>query len=130
LDAVELQGHPLHWFDPRSTFSRPHAILVGDAAGADPLFGEGIGYALHYGRPAARAIEAAFRSGDFSFRDYRRRVLLDWVGRDLTLRAISAALTYRLITMHPRRARLAVACLKRIVPFIPWANQRRTFRNS
>jgi menaquinone-9 beta-reductase len=122
LDSVELKGHPIHWFDPRGAFARPHALLVGDAAGADPLFGEGIGYALHYGRVAARAIERAFTTGDFSFRSYRRQILLDWLGRDLALRWLGAALAYRLMR-GPRRARLAARLLQAALPLLPWANQ-------
>jgi flavin-dependent dehydrogenase len=122
LDSVELKGHPIHWFDPRGTFARPHALLVGDAAGVDPLFGEGIGYALHYGRVAARAIQQAFATGDFSFRSYRRQILLDWLGRDLALRSLGAALAYRLVR-GPRRARLAARLLQAALPLLPWANQ-------
>jgi len=122
LDAVELKGHPIRWFDPRDQFSRPHALLVGDAAGVDPLFGEGIGYALHYGRVAARAIERAFALDDYSFGDHRRRLLLDWLGRDLSLRSLAAGLAYRLMR-GPRRARLTARLLRAAVPLVPWANR-------
>lgn len=81
LVAAELQGHPIRWFDPCAPLGRPYAILVGDAAGVDPLFGEGIGCALMYGQEAARAIERAFASGDFSFRGYRRTFSsVGWAG--------------------------------------------------
>ncbi len=69
-------------------------ILVGDAAGADPIFGEGISFALGCGRIAARAIRAAFARQDFSFRDYRRRVLLSPLGQALTLRWLIAWILY------------------------------------
>jgi flavin-dependent dehydrogenase len=89
-------GHPIHWFSPRARLSGPRLVLVGDAAGADPLFGEGIGPALGYGEAAAAAIERAFASGDFSFRDYRRRVLASRTGRYLLLRWWVAWWSYRL----------------------------------
>lgn len=81
-----FQGHPIHWFSPRSRFAAPRLLLVGDAAGVDPLFGEGIAPALAYGKLAARAIQDAFARQDFSFRDYRRRLFASEVGRYLLLR--------------------------------------------
>ncbi|MBL7161166.1 MAG: FAD-dependent monooxygenase [Anaerolineales bacterium] len=94
LAVVELKGHPLHWIDWRGLFSRPHVLLVGDAAGADPLLGEGIAFALDYGRIAADAITDAFAREDFSFRDYRRRIMTDRLGRLLLLRWTMATVLY------------------------------------
>ncbi len=92
----KLQGHPIHWFSPRGTFASENMVLVGDAAGVDPLFGEGIGPALGYGQVAARAIRDGFARQDFGFRDYRRRVLTAEVGRYLLLRWAIAWWGYRL----------------------------------
>lgn len=39
LDDCEIQSHPIRWFEPQNRFSVPRVLLVGDAAGADPLFG-------------------------------------------------------------------------------------------
>ena len=83
---AQVQGHPIHWFSPRSVFAAPRLLLVGDAAGSDPLFGEGIAPALGYGRLAAEMIQDAFRLRDFSFRSYRRRLFLSDVGRYLLMR--------------------------------------------
>jgi flavin-dependent dehydrogenase len=49
-------------------------LLAGDAAGVDPLLGEGISFALAYGEVAAEAIGAAFAKERFDFADYARRV--------------------------------------------------------
>ena len=95
LARLELKGHPLRWFGRRGPFSRPRVLLVGDSAGADPLFGEGISFALGYGQIAAQTIEAAFRSGDFSLRDYGRRILAAPLGRTLQLRRLAADLLYQ-----------------------------------
>jgi flavin-dependent dehydrogenase len=122
LDEVELHGHPIRWFNPASQFSRPRVLLAGDAAGVDPLFGEGIGYALAYGRVAAGALRRAFATGDFSFRSYRRQILADWLGRDLTFRYACARAAYGLLSSR-RRARLAVRLARAAVPLIPWANR-------
>lgn len=85
-ESENIQGHPIHWFSPRARLSIPRLLLVGDAAGAEPLFGEGIAPALAYGQIAARAITEAFVSGDFSFRDYNHQVLTSHLGRYLLLR--------------------------------------------
>ncbi len=96
LDEYELEGHPLRWFEAKSAFSVPHVLLVGDAAGADALFGEGISIALGYGRLAARAIQEAFTSQDFSFQDYRSSILHSELGRALQRRTWLAKIFYRL----------------------------------
>lgn len=92
--AGRLQGHPLHWFSPVNRFSMPRLLLVGDAAGVDPLFGEGIGPALAYGELAAAELVYAFRKEDFSFRLYRLRLLASRVGRYLFLRWLLAWISY------------------------------------
>ncbi len=95
-DGLKLQGHPIHWFSPRGRFSAPRLLLVGDAAGADPLFGEGIGPALGYGKVAAQTLAGAFEQKRFEFRGYKRRVLASPVGRYLLLRWAVAWWSYRL----------------------------------
>ena len=96
LDHHEVEGHPLRWFHPRNVFSSPRVLLVGDAAGVDPLLGEGISFALGYGQVAARQLRDAFTRGDFSFEDYRHRVLHHRIGRFLRQRAAVASLIYRI----------------------------------
>lgn len=93
---AEWQGWPIRGFDPLDRFAVPGVLLVGDAAGADPLFGEGISFALGYGRIAARAVRAAFARDDFSFRDYRRRILFAPLGQALTIRWLIAGILYSL----------------------------------
>lgn len=95
-DDYELQGHPLRWFNARGTFSGPRILLVGDAAGVDALYGEGISPALGYGEIAAQAIADAFATRDFSLHDYRERVLAHPLGRALRRRTALARLIYRL----------------------------------
>ncbi|MFT3890623.1 MAG: hypothetical protein QM730_03240 [Anaerolineales bacterium] len=60
--------------------------MVGDAIGADPIFGEGISIALGYGNLAAREIKKAFEQNDFSFRDYKTHVLMSPLGQTLLAR--------------------------------------------
>ena len=86
LEDYDLQGHPLRWFEAQYALSAPHILLVGDAAGADALFGEGISIALGYGRLAAQAVKDAFARQDFSFRGYRRAILRSELGKSLQRR--------------------------------------------
>ena len=96
LEDYEIQGHPIRWFSPFNRFAVPRVLLVGDAAGADAIFGEGISIALGYGGVAAQALRAAFRKSDYSFRDYRRRILLSPLGQALTVRTATTQTMYRL----------------------------------
>ncbi|NDJ84914.1 MAG: NAD(P)/FAD-dependent oxidoreductase [Chloroflexi bacterium] len=95
LDEVPLQGHPVRWFNPDAEFSRPHVLLAGDAAGVDPLFAEGISYGMQYGTIVVEAIRDAFASGDFTFTDYRDRLLNHQLGQLLKRRTAVARSLYR-----------------------------------
>jgi flavin-dependent dehydrogenase len=86
LDDYEIKGYPLRWFSPANQISASRVLLVGDAAGADPFLGEGISIALGYGALAARAIGRAFARNDFSFGDYKSRVLKSPLGQALVAR--------------------------------------------
>ncbi|HEX2697602.1 MAG TPA: NAD(P)/FAD-dependent oxidoreductase [Anaerolineales bacterium] len=95
-DEYEIKGHPIRWFSPRTLMSVPRVLLVGDAAGADAIFGEGISMALAYGALAAREIGEAFGRGEFSFRGYRARVLFSPLGQTLMARWFIAHVIYPL----------------------------------
>jgi len=115
LSDYKLGGHPLRWFEAKSVFFAPHVLLVGDAAGADALFGEGISIALGYGGIAAQAIHAAFNKNDFSFRDYKHALLQDDLGKALRRRTWFAKFFYRL-----RWARFQSFVWRYLGWFIPW----------
>lgn len=93
--SIEFQGHPIHWFSPREQIVSPRLLLVGDAAGVDPLFGEGIGPSLAYGKVAANTLSAAFEKNQFNFRDYKRRFYMSELGRYLLFRWCLARISYR-----------------------------------
>ena len=94
LVDYELKGHPIRLFSPSAHFSAPRVLLAGDAAGSDPLFGEGISIALGYGKLASQVIQAAFKSDDFSFKSYRKKILFSPLGQTLILRSMIANLIY------------------------------------
>ena len=96
LVQVKLKGHPIRWFSPHQPMSAPRVLLVGDAVGADGIFGEGISMALGYGLLAAQEIRQAFEQNDFSFKGYRRRVLRSALGQSLTARWLITEMLYRL----------------------------------
>lgn len=120
LDDFQLKGHPIRWWDRNGRFAIPRVILVGDAAGADPLFGEGISFALGYGEAAAAAINDAFARQDFSFGDYRERLLALPLFRQLDLRTRLARFAY--LMKYPWFVRLGWQVARWVVRFTRWRN--------
>jgi flavin-dependent dehydrogenase len=95
-DATETRrcAFPIHWYRPGARLAAPHAWLVGDAAGVDPLMGEGISLAFEYGAIAAESAARALRSGDFSGCDYQRAVDESWLGKKLRRLHLAMRLFY------------------------------------
>jgi flavin-dependent dehydrogenase len=54
--AMNFKAFPIRWFNPRDRYVSGRVMLAGDAAGVDPLMGEGISCAFEHGKLAARAI--------------------------------------------------------------------------
>ena len=79
---VRYQAAPIRCFS-RTPFTAANMLLVGDAAGAEPLMGEGISFAFEYGRWAAEEISRAMLSGDFAMREAEARFRRSWVGTKL-----------------------------------------------
>ncbi len=94
LGQFALHGHPERWFDPTAAHSAPHVILAGDAAGAEPLMGEGISSALAGGILAAESAADAFARSDFSFADYEQRLRASELGRWLCTKWFAARAFY------------------------------------
>ena len=89
-----LQAFPIYGYAPERPLAAPHVVLVGDAAGAEPLMGEGISFALEYGAFAAQAICAALRTQDFSFESYTRTISQAWLGKKLARLSFATKLFY------------------------------------
>lgn len=96
LDDYELKGHPIRWYDPFNPVSVPRVPLVGDAVGADPVFGEGISMALGYGAIAAREISESIQRSEFSFGRYKRRLVRSALGQTLFARWLITQIIYPL----------------------------------
>jgi len=119
LGDFKIKGHPIRWMDLRGRFSQPHILLVGDAAGADPLMGEGIGMALAYGRVAGKAIKTAFQQRDFRFNTYKRQVMWDPVLLTVWVRVLLAGLSYRV--KSPALVRWGWRFVGWVLRWTPWS---------
>lgn len=121
LDDFELKGAPIRWFEKNGCYAQPRVLLAGDAAGADPLFGEGISFALGYGPPVADAIEDAFGRIDFSFDSYTSTLMHYWLFRHLALRTRLAKIAYR--SKNPAFVRFCWRLARHFVRLTPWRNR-------
>jgi len=105
-DAVPRRAaFPIHWYRPRARLAAPHAWLVGDAAGVDPLMGEGISLAFEYGTIAAATAVEAVSGGDCSGIAYQRAVERSSLGTKLRRLHLATRLFYG----RPWRACFAIA---------------------
>lgn len=91
--SVRHQAAPIRCFG-RAPFVSPHVLLVGDAAGVEPLMGEGISFAIEYGRWAAGEIAAALARRDFAFAGAEARFRQGWVGHKLRRLEQAATMFY------------------------------------
>jgi len=89
-----VRAFPIHWYDRSAPIAAPGVLLAGDAAGVDPLMGEGISFAFEYARRAAAAIDRAFGAQDFGFVGYAPSVHASWMGRKLRRLGLAARLFY------------------------------------
>lgn len=95
LPAKGTRGWPAWGYHPSVRVAGPRVLTVGDAAGIDGLTGEGIAVAMEQAVVAGDAVQAAFRTGDFSFSSYRKQLRRATVGRELALDRWLAWLLYK-----------------------------------
>jgi geranylgeranyl reductase family protein len=114
----KLQAHPALQYEPRSASSQYRALLVGDAAGIDPLFGEGITSALALGRLAAQCSYQALHSNDFSFSDYEKRISSSPIGNMMRRRRAVARRLYIENPLELRRLKFSTL-LDWVTPMSP-----------
>jgi geranylgeranyl reductase family protein len=92
--ATRWHSFPIRWFDARDSYARGRVMLAGDAAGVDPLMGEGISCAFEHGKLAANAI-GKFLDGDSGAIGAYDRALHDGaVGKKLSKLAFAARSFY------------------------------------
>ena len=119
LEEKSIKGHPIRWLNMRGQLSRPHLLLAGDSAGADPLFGEGIAIALAYGKVAAAEIETAFSTNNFSFSKYKRSILRNGVLFSVIIRVGVARFAYRF--QNRRFFKVGWSIANFIIGLTPWS---------
>ncbi len=121
MDDYKLKGHPIRWWDARGRFSQAHIVLVGDAAGVDPLFGEGISFALGYGEVAAAEIAQAFARNNFSFAGYSRRLRRSRLFQQLQLRTLASKYAYLL--NYPWLVPIGWGAMRAFMHLTPWRHR-------
>ena len=94
LNEHKILGNPSRWYDPKTPICAPGVILIGDAAGLEPLGGDGISAALWYGQFAAGELSDAYKKGDWGFSGYTERLAASDLGKHLRVKLRQARLVY------------------------------------
>ena len=94
LQDFNLKAHPALRYERRAASSRPRVMFVGDAAGLEPLFGEGIASALGIGSMAGQVALEALLTNDFSFSNYEKRIRSSSIGSMMRRRYMVARRVY------------------------------------
>ncbi|MGE0825815.1 MAG: FAD-dependent monooxygenase [Candidatus Binatia bacterium] len=90
----KFRAFPICGYLPQRPLAAPHVVLVGDAAGAEPLMGEGISFALEYGKFAAQSILQALREQRYDFGNYTENLAQSWLGKKLARLHFTSHLFY------------------------------------
>ena len=85
-EGLALKRFAERGFSLHEPIARPRALLVGEAAGVDPVLGEGIAQAIHYGAVAGPYLARCLDGDHLSFTDWRRELSRTRLGLDLSAR--------------------------------------------
>jgi flavin-dependent dehydrogenase len=116
LSGARFKAFPIRWYDARDRYAAGRVILAGDAAGVDPLMGEGISCAFEHGKLAADVV-ARFLGGDSdALEAYSARMHRGTMGLKLRRLAFAARrfygprhrLYFRIAAMSARAQELGV----------------------
>ena len=86
-------------FELHEPFAAPRVALVGEAAGIDPITGEGIAQAIEYAHAAGPYLASRLASGRLGFEDWGDHVRKSRIGFDLGIRTRIVGMCF-----GPRRA--------------------------
>jgi flavin-dependent dehydrogenase len=89
-----FKAFPIRWYDSKDRYVCGSAILAGDAAGVDPLMGEGISCALEHGKLAAAAIVRYLDGDRAALQAYGNELHRGLIGRKLRRLAFGAQRLY------------------------------------
>lgn len=132
VTPARVKAYPIRTWTPSTAVAAPGALLVGDAAGADPLMGEGISLAIEYGMLAA---DTVLRSPTVTPEDcaaYRQAIRTGAIGRKLRRLRLASRLFYgprwrlwfRLASASRRAQRIGLAWFNGVDDWdrrSPWA---------
>ncbi len=93
-DRSPLRRFAVRGFDPTLPAARPRVLLVGEAAGVDPVFGEGIAQAVEMAWVAAGVIDRALRRDRFGFARWGLTLAASRVGPSLHARVAALPWMY------------------------------------
>ena len=81
---ASFKAFPIRWYQPDARFAAGRVLLAGDAAGVDPLMGEGISQGFEQGKLAARAIVRMLDGETDALAAYERELHRGLIGRKLS----------------------------------------------
>jgi flavin-dependent dehydrogenase len=88
--SINFKAFPIRWFNAADEYVKERVMLAGDAAGVDPLMGEGISCAFEHGKLAARYIGELLAGDRSALTHYDRELHHGAVGRKLRKLAFAA----------------------------------------
>jgi flavin-dependent dehydrogenase len=94
LENYRKKRYAERGFHRGAPLSAPRVLLVGEAAGIDPVTGEGIAQAIQYGAVAGTYLARKISESDYGFGDWASSVRGSSVGRDLIVREAAFGLFY------------------------------------
>lgn len=86
LSGCKKKRYAERGFSPHEPCARPRIVLIGEAAGVDPITGEGIAQALLYGEVLAPYLVQKLRDRELSFHDWPRTLRATRLGWDMEMR--------------------------------------------
>jgi menaquinone-9 beta-reductase len=119
----DFKAFPIRWYEPKDCYARERTILAGDAAGIDPLMGEGISFAFEHGKLAARAVSRYLAGDSSALQAYGHALHRGVIGRKLRRLAFAARRFYGL--HHRRYFRLAGLSKSAQLMGVDWYNGTR-----
>jgi len=110
------KAFPIRWYAPKQSFVTDRVLLAGDAAGVDPLMGEGISYAFEHGKLAAQALDDFVSGRPGAMAAYNDALHRGAVARKLRRLAFAARrfygprhrLYFRLAALSPAAQRIGI----------------------
>jgi menaquinone-9 beta-reductase len=103
LSRYKKKRYAERGFDLHAPLSRPRVLLIGEAAGIDPVTGEGIAQAVQYGAVAGSYLARKLRARDLTFGDWRDEVMTTMIGHDLAVRTLGVEAFYGAHRPHVER---------------------------